>query len=467
MTDLELNWTLGTPGLLLVAVAAIALLLVMIMKFRIHAFLALIVVSLLTAVATGIPAASIVPTLTAGFGTTLGSVALLVGLGAMLGRMLEVSGGAEVLTNALINRFGQKRAALALSVASLMFGFPIFFDAGLVVMLPIIFTVARRMGGSLLTYGFPAAAAFSVMHVFVPPHPGPVAATGLLGADVGLVLIFGLIVAIPTWYLAGYLFGTFLGRKFVLPVPSILDAPTGSAESEFRSAPKLGTIITLLMLPFVLIFLNTGLNMLATAGVVSLDDGWVQVLRTLGETPVALLITVFLAMWLLGRRQGKNATLIETVVDSALGPVCSIILITGAGGMFGGVLRASGIGNAIAESLDAIGLPVIVAGFLIAAIVRLAQGSATVALTTAAALVQPVVQGNADFNAVQVVAIVLALAGGSVFAGHVNDSGFWLISRFFQMDTKTTLKTWTVGQALIGVVGFIFALAIYLVASGF
>ena len=467
MTDLELNWTLGTPGLLLIAVAAIALLLVMIMKFRIHAFLALIVVSLLTAVATGIPASGIVPTLLSGFGTTLGSVALLVGLGAMLGRMLEVSGGAEVLTNALIRKFGERRASLALSVASLLFGFPIFFDAGLVVMLPIIFTVARRMGGSLLTYAFPAAAAFSVMHVFVPPHPGPVAATGLLGADIGLVLIFGLLVAIPTWYLTGYLFGHFLGRKFVLPVPSILDAPKGSAESEFRSTPSLGSIITLLMLPFVLIFLNTGLNMAATAGLVSLDDSWVQVLRTLGETPVALLITVFLAMWLLGRRQGKKGTLIETVVDSALGPVCSIILITGAGGMFGGVLRASGIGDAIAGSLDAIGLPVIVAGFVIAAIIRLAQGSATVALTTAAALVQPVVLDSPDFNAVQTVAIVLALAAGSVFAGHVNDSGFWLVSRFFQMDTKTTLKTWTVGQALIGVVGFILALAIYLVASGF
>ena len=457
MTDLELNWTLGTPGLLLIAVAAIALLLVMIMKFRIHAFLALILVSLLTAVATGVQAGDIVPTMLSGFSSTLGTVALLVGLGAMLGRMLEVSGGAEVLTNALINKFGQKRASLALSVASLLFGFPIFFDAGLVVMLPIIFTVARRMGGSLLTYAFPAAAAFSAMHIFVPPHPGPVAATGLLGADVGLVLIFGLIVAIPTWYLAGYLFGHFLGRKFNIPVPSILDAPKGSAESEFRSSPSLGTIITLLLLPFVLIFLNTGLNMAAAAELVSLDDTWVQILRMLGETPVALLITVFLAMWLLGRRQGKKGTLIETVVDSALGPVCSIILITGAGGMFGGVLRASGIGNAIADSLDAVGLPVIVAGFVIAAIVRVAQGSATVALTTAAALVQPVVLDNPDFNAVQTVAIVLALAAGSVFAGHVNDSGFWLVSRFFQMDTKTTLKTWTVGQALIGVVGFVLA----------
>lgn len=467
MTDLELNWTLGTPGLLTVAAAAIAVLLLLIMKFRIHAFIALVIVSVLTAIATGIPAGQLVPTLLTGFGGTLASVALLVGLGAMLGRMLEVSGGAEVLTNALIARFGEKRAPLALSIASLMFGFPIFFDAGLVVMMPIIFTVARRLGGSLLLYAFPAATAFSVMHIFVPPHPGPVAATGLLGADVGLVLVLGLIVAIPTWYVVGYLFGRFLGRRIDLPVPTILDAAPDSPEQEFRSAPKLGTILFLLLLPLGLIFLNTGLNMAATAGLVSLEDTWVQVLRLLGETPIALLITVMFAMWLLGWRRKKSHSLVETVVDSALGPVCSIILITGAGGMFGGVLRASGIGDALAELLDAIGLPVIVAGFVIAAIVRLAQGSATVALTTAAALVQPVVLDNPAYNPVELAAIVLSLAAGSVFAGHVNDSGFWLVSRFFGMDTKTTLKTWTVGQALVGVMGFVLSLAIFLLASGF
>ncbi|WP_353987499.1 GntP family permease [Ruicaihuangia caeni] len=466
MTDLEMNWVLEAPALLGIAAAGIALLLLMIMKFKIHAFLALIIVSLLTAVATGIPVTSIVSTLTGGFGGTLGSVALLVGLGAMLGRMLETSGGAQVLTDALIARFGEKRAPLALSIASLMFGFPIFFDAGLVVMLPIIFSVARRLGGSFLGYAFPAAVAFSVMHIFVPPHPGPVAATGLLGADVGLVLVLGLLVALPSWYFVGHLFGRWVGRRYQIPVPSLLRGSNGDF-AEFASKPSLGTVVFLLLLPLGLIFLNTGLNMLATAGVVSLEDTWVQVLRLIGETPVALLITVVFSMWLLGWKKRKGSRLIETVVDSALGPVCSIILITGAGGMYGGVLRASGIGGAIADSLDAVGLPVIVAGFVIAAVVRVAQGSATVALTTAAALVQPVVMGNPDFNAVELAAIVLSLAAGSVFAGHVNDSGFWLVSRFFEMDTKTTLKTWTVGQALIGVIGFVLSFAIYLIASTF
>jgi len=466
MTDLEMNWVLTTPALLGIAAAAIALLLVLIMKFKVHAFLALIIVSLLTAVATGIPTAELMPTLLGGFGGTLAGVALLVGLGAMLGRMLETSGGAKVLTDALIHRFGERKAPLALAVASLMLGFPIFFDAGLVVMLPIIFAVARRLGGSFLGYAFPSAVAFSVMHIFVPPHPGPVAATRLLGADVGLVLIFGLIVALPTWYFVGHLFGGYVGRKYDIPVPSILRGSTGDF-ADFASAPKVGTILALLLLPIGLIFLNTGLNMAATAGLVSLETGWVQILRALGETPIALLITVLLAMFLLGKRRNKSATLVESVVDSALGPVSAVILITGAGGMFGGVLRASGIGGALAESLDAFGLPVIVAGFLIAAIIRIAQGAATVALTTTAALLQPVVMGNTTFNPVELAAIVLALAAGSVFAGHVNDSGFWLISRFFEMDTKTTLKTWTVGQALVGVIGFVLALAIYLVASLF
>ena len=466
MTDIQLAWEVPTWGLLLIAAGAIGLLLFLIIAARVHAFLALIIVSLLTAIATGVPANQIVPVMTSGFGSTLASVALLVGLGAMLGRMLETSGGAQVLTDSLIKRFGEKRAPLALSVASLMMGFPIFFDAGLVVMLPIIFAVASRLGGSLLLYAFPAATAFSVMHIFVPPHPGPVAATGLLGADVGLVLVFGLLIAIPTWYIVGYKFGTWVGRKYDIAIPDILfGSKHDDIAEEFKSAPKLGTIVFLLLLPLVLIFMNTGLNALATAGVVSLDNGLVQILRLLGETPIALLITVFFAMWLLGWKRNKKATLVESIVDSALGPVCAIILITGAGGMFGGVLRASGIGDAIAGTLDAIGLPLIVAGFIIAAIVRVAQGSATVALTTAAALVQPVVLSDSSLNPVELAAIVLALAAGSVFAGHVNDSGFWLVSRFFGMDTQTTLKTWTVGQALVAVCGFVFALVIFLIAG--
>lgn len=467
MTELDLAWTLPAPALLGIAAAAIGLLLVLIIRLRLHAFVALVVVSVITALAAGIRPADLVTVLYDGFGSTLASVALLVGLGAMLGRMLELSGGAEVLTDRLIGIFGEKRAPLALGVTSLLFGFPIFFDAGLVVMLPIIFTVARRLGGSLLLYAMPAAMAFSAMHIFVPPHPGPVAASGLLGADVGLVLICGLIIAIPAWYLCGYLFGLFIGNRIEVPVPTILSSGSSADFSDFRSTPRLGSVIVLLVLPLVLISFNTGLGFAAEAGWVDPESTPVTVLRMLGETPIALLITVLTAMWLLGWRQRKGRSLVESVVDSALGPVCSIVLITGAGGMFGGVLRASGIGDSIADTLAAFGLPVIVAGFVIAAIVRVAQGSATVALTTAAALMQPIVVGSPDFSSLQVVAIVLSLAAGSVVASHVNDSGFWLVSRFFGMDTKTTLKTWTVGQTLLGLVGFALSLALFGIVSAF
>ncbi|HJF76533.1 MAG TPA: GntP family permease [Brevibacterium linens] len=467
MTELELAWTLSTPALLGIAAAAIAVLLLLIIKARVHAFIALVIVSVITALAAGIMPGDLIDVLYDGFGSTLASVALLVGLGAMLGRMLELSGGAEVLTDALIRLFGEKRAPFALGVTSLLFGFPIFFDAGLVVMLPIIFTIARRLGGSLLLYAMPAAMAFSAMHIFVPPHPGPVAASGLLGANVGLVLICGIIIAIPAWYLTGYLFGLIIGKRIDVAVPTVLSAGKDDSYADFASRPKLGHVIFLLVLPLVLIFLNTGLNFAGEAGWVDIESVFISSLRLLGETPIALLITVVIAMWLLGWKQKKDQSLIETVVDSALGPVCSIILITGAGGMFGGVLRASGIGDSLADSLSALGLPVIVAGFVIAAIVRIAQGSATVALTTAAALVQPIVVGNPDFSSLQVVAIVLSLAAGSVFASHVNDSGFWLVSRFFGMDTKTTLKTWTVAETLLGTVGFLLSLALYGVVSLF
>ena len=218
----EVEPALGAGWLLLIAAAAVGLILFLIMKLKLHAFVTLILVSLLVALATRIPLADVVSTMTTGFGSTLASVALLVGLGAMLGRLLEFSGGAQVLADTLIRRFGEERAPLALGVAALLFGFPIFFDAGLVVFIPIVFTIARRLGGSLLTYGLPVAGAFAVMHAFVPPHPGPVAAAQLVGADIGLVLVFGLLIGIPTWLLGGYFFGLWAGRRFQVAVPDIL-----------------------------------------------------------------------------------------------------------------------------------------------------------------------------------------------------------------------------------------------------
>lgn len=451
--------TLGAGPLLGIAAGAVALILLLVIRFKVHAFLALILVSLLTAFATGIPAGEIVNTLVTSFGGTLGSVALLIGLGAMLGKMVEHSGGARILADKLVDIFGEKRAPFALGLASLIMGFPIFFDAGLVVMLPIIFAVARRMGGNnVLLYGIPAATAFSVMHVFVPPHPGPVAATELYGANLGLVLLVGILIAFPIWYLTGYLWGKFVSTKYILPVPALFGSID---EDQPANPPKPSTVIAMLLLPLVLIFMNTGLDFLDGAGVVDAENQtWVQVLSTIGSSPVALLISVLVATAVLGHRRGEHGTALEKVLDSSLGPVCSVILITGAGGMFGGVLRASGIGDALSNSLEAIGLPIIVAAYVIAVILRVAQGSATVALVTTAGLMAPAVVAG-GFSPLEIAAITLASAAGSVFASHVNDSGFWLVGRLMGMDVKTTLKTWTVQQSLESLAGFALTLVIF------
>lgn len=441
---------------ILIMIVAIVLLLVLIMKFRVHAFVALILVSLLTAIASGIAVDKILPTLLGGFGGTLASVALLVGLGAMIGRLLDITGGAKVLADTLINKFGVEKAPLALGIASLLFGFPIFFDAGLVVMLPIIFSVAKQFGGSVLRYAFPSAGAFAVMHAFLPPHPGPVASGDLLGVNMGLLVIVGLVCAIPTWYIGTYLFSQFISRKIHVELPKAFLNAMSVNEVAVQNPPSFKRVLTVLLLPVFLILFDTGLNTLSVANVIDGSQLWVQSLRLIGKTPIALLITLLIAIALL--RGNRSYAQIENLCNNALAPICSIILVTGAGGMFGGVLRASGIGDMLSGMLSDTGMPVIVAAFIIAMIFRIAQGSATVALTTTAALVSPMVANATDLSQFDLCFIVIAIASGATVLSHVNDSGFWLVSRFLEMDEKTTLKTWTLLETSIGVTGFIVAL---------
>lgn len=442
--------------LIAIMVIAILALLVLIIKFKVHAFVALLIVSLLTALAAGIPVDKILPTLLTGFGNTLASVALLVGLGAMIGRLLEITGGAKVLADTLINKFGEQKAPFALGVAALLFGFPIFFDAGLVVMLPIVFSVAKQFGGSVLRYAFPVAGAFAVMHAFLPPHPGPVASGDLLGVNMGLMVIVGLICAIPTWYIGTYLFSMFVSKRVMVELPKSFLNAAAINETAVQVPPSFGRVLTVLLLPIFLILFDTGLNTLSVAKVIDGSALWVQILRLIGKTPVALLITLLVAIALL--RGERSYEQIENLCNNALGPICSIILVTGAGGMFGGVLRESGIGDVLSAMLSDTGMPIIVAAFIIAVVMRVAQGSATVALTTAAALIAPSVANATDLSQFDLCFIVIAIASGATVLSHVNDSGFWLMSRFLEMDTKTTLKTWTMLETSIGVVGFIIAL---------
>ncbi|MGQ7160404.1 GntP family permease [Corynebacterium diphtheriae] len=456
--------TLSAGPLLGIAAAAIALILVLVIVFKLHAFLTLIIVSAATGLAAGIPLEGIVPTMTKGFGSTLASVALLVGLGAMLGRLVETSGGAKSLAETLVARFGEQRAPFALGVASLLMGFPIFFDAGLIVMLPVIFAVARRLNGPVLAYGIPAAGAFSVMNIYLPPHPGPISAAEFYSADIGLVMLLGLIIAIPTWLISGLWLGKTLGRRYPLPVPDILAG--GPQATDVKNPATPGLIVSLLLLPMLLIFGNTGMGLATSAGWVDKSSSLVRALQFVGNTPIALLISTLVALYFLGIRRGQPKADLEKLLDGALGPICSVVLITGAGGMFGGVLRTSGIGDALADSMSDLGVPVVLGCWLVAAILRLAQGSATVALTTAAALMAPAVAAG-GYSEFQIALMVLASAAGSVFAGHVNDSGFWLVGRLMGMDVATTLRTWTLNQALVGAVGFVFVLVFYGVSFAF
>lgn len=460
----------STGVLLLIAVGAIALLLVMIMKLKIHAFVSLIFVSLVTAVASGIPVyapegePNIGSVLTTGFAGVLGSVALLVGFGVMLGRLLETTGGAQILADTLVNRFGEKRAPLALGIAALLFGFPIFFDAGLVIFLPIVFTVARRFGGSLLLYGIPTAAAFAGMHAIMVPHPGPVAAVEILGGDLGITLLAGIPIAIVGWVIGGYLVGKWQGSRIHVDIPEAilgemneLKGPNG----ERIAAPSFGHVLMVLLLPLILISGNTVLSTLISAGTIPADAEWARYIMLLGMTPIALLFTVLFALFTLAPGRFTLETG-QKIMDSALGTVCGVILITGAGGMFGAVLRASGIGGALTSSLSGLGLPLIIQAFLVSTALRVAQGSATVALTTTAGLIAADVAA-ADLSNVHIAAIVFALAGGATVLSHVNDSGFWLVGKFFQMDVKTTLKTWTVMETVLGTAIFALSYVMWLV----
>ncbi|WP_094286522.1 GntP family permease [Mycobacterium lehmannii] len=472
----------GATTLLLIAAGAVALLLFLIMKVKLHAFVSLVLVSVLTALAAGIPVGDVPDAISYGFSNTLGSVALLVGFGVMLGRLLEVTGGAQVLADTLIARFGEKRAPLALGVAALLFGFPIFFDAGLVVFLPIIMTVARRFGGSLLLYGLPAAGAFAGMHALVPPHPGPVAAAEALGASIGVTLLVGAPVAILSWYIGVLLVSRVIGRRVHVDVPTALfgemnggsttsdrdgvgdaaDRAAAGVATAARTAPSFASVLGILLLPFVLISFNTVLDTLVTAGTLEENATWVRYLMLLGNTSVALLITVIVAAVVLGLRRGRSMDEVSALYDKALGPICSVILITGAGGMFGGVLRLSGIGSALSDSLSGLGISLIVQAFIIATLLRVAQGSATVALTTTAGLISAAA-AEASLSSLHLTLLVIAIAAGATVLSHVNDSGFWLVSRFFGMDVKTTLKTWTVMETTLGLTAFGFSLVVWLV----
>lgn len=457
---------MATSTLVLLGLASVAAILALIIKGKAHPFLALLVVSVALALVGGIPLAEVVPTLTAGMGKTLSSVALIVTLGAMMGRIIEVSGGADVLAKTLLDKFGPKRAPWALGVASFLFGIPVFVDVALIVLIPIVLSVGRRLQGNMLNYALPTVLALLTVHVVLPPHPGIVGGAELMGANVGMVLLIGLVPAAIMWFVAQLIIPSITKRVFS-PVP-IIDAAAAAEMGEeldedantqsfpvVKNPPSVGLIVTLILTPLFLIMGATVSAMVMPEG-----DPVRTFLGFIGASPMALLIGVILSTALLGYRRGWGLTEAEDVINSSLPPVAAVILITGAGGTFGHVLSTTGVATAVAEVLAASGLHILVLAWVMAALIRAAQGSATVSTLTTAPLLAPLV-ATMELAPLQIALVTVTIGIGSMALSHVNDSLFWVWSRYFKVTTANTLKSYSIVTTFASVVGFIVCLLMW------
>ena len=431
--------------LILVALAGIFLLLFLVIKTKLHAFVALLLVSLIVGIAAGMPLQEVVASIQSGMGGTLGFVAVVVGLGAMFGRMLEVSGGAERLAQTLINKFGEDKAQWSLGITGFLVAIPVFFDVGFIILVPIVYGLARKTGKSLLYYGIPLLAGLAVTHSFIPPTPGPIAVADLIGADLGWVILFGAIAGVPSMIIAGPLFAKWISKRIHAVVPEYMQAEEMEYDKEL---PSFALIASLISIPLVLILLNT------LSGVI-LDEGNMirSILTFLGHPFVALTIATLLTFVLLGTKRGYSRQEVQDIATKALEPAGIIILVTGAGGVFKQVLIDSGVGEVLGNMMAGSSLPPIALAFLIAMVVRVAQGSATVSMVTAAGLMSPLIE-TLGMEGPVLGLMVIAIASGATVFSHVNDSGFWLVNRYFGLDVKDTLKSWTVMETLIGFVGF-------------
>ncbi|MBM7602297.1 Gnt-I system low-affinity gluconate transporter [Metabacillus crassostreae] len=435
--------------LILVALAGIFLLLFLVIRTKLHAFVALLLVSLIVGILAGMPLNDVVTSMQNGMGGTLGFVAVVVGLGAMFGQMLEVSGGAERLAQTLVKKFGEDKSQWALGLTGFLVAIPVFFDVGFIILVPIVYGLAKKTGKSLLYYGIPLLAGLAVTHSFIPPTPGPIAVADLIGAELGWVILFGTLAGIPAMIIAGPIFAKYISKKIHVVVPDYMNLE----EIEYdKDLPSFKLIASLIMIPLVLILLNT------VSGVLLEEGNTVrQILTFLGHPFVALTIATILTFVLLGTRRGYSRQEVQDIATKALEPAGIIILVTGAGGVFKQVLIDSGVGQVLGDMMAGSSLPPILLAFLIAAVVRVAQGSATVSMVTAAGLMAPLIS-ILGLEGPVLGLIVIAIASGATVLSHVNDSGFWLVGRYFGLSVKDTLKTWTVMETIIGLVGVSVAL---------
>ena len=453
------SWQAHDTRLLVVAVLGIALIVVLIAALDVHPFLALVVGSAGVGFASGVSSQKVISNFEDGVGSTLMEVGLLIALGAMLGKLLAESGGADRVVNTLVDRAGPRLLPWAMGLVAVIVGLPMFFEIGLVLLLPVIVLVTRRSGLPLMRIAIPALAGLSVLHGLIPPHPGPLIAISQTHASLGITLAFGLLVAVPTAIICGPLFSIVAARWVPVGAPASaggVSEDTGAASADVTRPPSFAVTLATILFPVVLMLLK------ALADIVW-DDSSPRIKYVadfIGEPLVALTLAVLLAMVTFGYAVGFDRAEISAKLGAGLAPIAAILLIVGAGGGFKQTLIGAGVGDSIGKAANDSGVPLLVIGWLLAVALRLATGSATVATTTAAGIVGPLAAGSGSAH---LALLALAVGCGSLFLSHVNDAGFWLVNQSFGLTVGQTFKTWSVMETLISLVGFGFVSILWVV----
>jgi Gnt-I system low-affinity gluconate transporter len=441
--------------LLFAVFAGIALLLFLILKLKIQAFLSLLIVCIAVGILAGMPATEILETMKDGMGSTLGFVATVVGLGALFGGVLEQSGGAQRLASFLLKKTGDKRAPWAMMVTGFAVAIPVFFDVAFIILVPVTYALSKRTGKSLLLYALPLLAGLAITHAFIPPTPGPIAVADILGADLGWVIVFGFLAGIPAAIISGPIFARFISKRIKI------EPKTFSEEIEYdeEKAPSPGLIISIILIPIFLIVANTLVQSPLFDGI-SIPGSILYTIELIGHPFSALIIANLIAWYFLGVKRGMQKEFLKKVATKSFQAAGIIILLTGAGGAFKQILINTGAGEMIADALNNAWFNPLLFGFIVAALVRILQGSSTVAMITAAGITAPVLTGG-EYSMAQTSLIVIAIASGASILSHVNDSGFWLVGQYLGLTEKQTFKTWTVMTTLIAVVGLLVSLILW------
>ncbi|MCQ3001237.1 GntP family permease [Pseudomonas syringae] len=440
--------------LLVDAVVTIIGLILLITKFKVHPFVALTIAAGFLGLTSGMPVEKVMKAFQDGFGGVLGFVGIILGLGTMLGKLMADSGGADQIAQTLIRSFGKQRVHWAMMFAAFLVGIPLFFEIGFVLLIPLVYIVARRTGVSIVKIGIPLLAGLSAVHGLVPPHPGPLLAIGIFGADIGKTIFYGLLVALPTAIIAGPVYGKWIS-KYVPGTPSQELMEQIGKESSATNLPSFGITLVTILLPVFLMLLKTFADVVLPEG--NTFRIWMDFI---GHPITALLAALLLAFYTFGSARGFDRTKIMKLLDQSLTPVAAIILIVGAGGGFKQMLVASGVGDLIGNMAVQAQINPIMLAWLVAAVIRIATGSATVATITGAGIVAPVIGLIPGVNREL---LVLATGAGSLILSHVNDAGFWLVKQYFNMTVAETFKTWTVMETILSVVGLIFIMLLSMV----